>query len=1204
MHDVPEKKIELEGFSLIEASAGTGKTYTIQNLYLRMVAGWLDGSTGVERHLRPDEILLMTYTIAATEELKERIRKILTRGVLYFENRSSLNEEELIRLEELLADARSLLQPGQTQEDRDRLIRNRIRNALLIFDDAAIFTIHGFCQRLLSRYAFESGILFNAEIRTDADQLIEELFADYLRAFSYPEGSALHNALKDKVVSNLSGYSQMTLIRELQSRPGLVIIGAPKRDPETLEREMEEVLKRLCMAYSPGMAAEMEYPEAGSADEILGRWKAGASAADTGETELDVLSKLHEHLLKTERLPERSSRFLELTGDLVRLHQDYQRVVPLHAACWTLERFNRMKQQENFLTFDDLLKNVLHAVRDPGNPLRELVRKQYRAAVVDEFQDTDPVQYEIFRLIFGQKETGHLLILVGDPKQAIYGFRGGDTATYRVAREFVKTHGKEYSLLRNFRSAEKLLNTVNDLFEKCPQNMPGGETVFADRNVEFHPVSAGRSGPGLLDQQGQEDPEPMKIRWLTVSDPDMSAAFSLKEMLEKVCRACAEDIVALLDSEWRSPETGKRLRPSEIAVLVPDNSDAKRMRDELRKRHVPCVIPKSENVFRSEAAKHLRTVLKAVESPASANLVSEAMLTPLLGFTLDNMIALHAAVQGTGNSGVLNGIQEKMRQLYLLWQQNSFLRMFQEMLRVFEVREKLLRRNNGERILTDLLHLRDLIQKKISETGLSPAGVLSFLTAQENEADSEEKETMMETDRSAVTITTIHSSKGLEYPVVMLPLMFKKASSYKSGQPACYHDGEGHLILNLAPDRDAVSWIERERRQELMRLLYVALTRAKYSCYLYWGLISSNAPNGLYDQTALDWLFPALSGHDWRNVTDFTPQLGKCGIRLIPADRIGCTQHQPGSELQEKLSCREWQGKIDPDYHFTSFTGLAGGSGGPDGLDYDSGDTGNRVENPVGIFRIPAGAQTGNAWHNIMEGIDFTTFDPEKNRDLIVHKMKIFGVLHQQMDPVIQEEYVTLTGQMIHHLLNTPLRNAEGDEFCLKDVSPNERLSELKFNYIFHQKLQTGQLVQALSEYAYSVFGLDPSRIAVRELFISGGFLNGAIDLLFRHNGKLYIADWKSNRISGRFSGFSADGVKAEMAEHTYYLQYLIYTVAVMKYLSLHLGHPATGEEYDRLFGGVYYFFMRGVDCSRPGQGIFFDRPPFTLIQKLDDLIG
>ena len=189
-------KLQYDRDGIIEASAGTGKTYTIQNLYLRLTAGWYDAAAGRERWLGADEILVMTYTEAATAELKDRIRKILALGVLYFENQSALSSDDFNRLDELLADSRALLQPGQTQEERDQMIRNRIRNALLIFDDAAVFTIHGFCQRLLSRYAFESGLLFNAEIRTDADKLIDSLLTDYLRAYSYPVNTPFGTALK------------------------------------------------------------------------------------------------------------------------------------------------------------------------------------------------------------------------------------------------------------------------------------------------------------------------------------------------------------------------------------------------------------------------------------------------------------------------------------------------------------------------------------------------------------------------------------------------------------------------------------------------------------------------------------------------------------------------------------------------------------------------------------------------------------------------------------------------------------------------------------------------------------------------------------------------------------------------------------------------------------------------------------------------
>ena len=1198
------QEILLDGCALIEASAGTGKTYTIQNLYLRMIAGWYDGFSRQERFLTVPEILVMTYTIAATEELKERIRKILTLGVLYFENRDALSEEDFKRLDELLQEARSLGSPGQ---ERDQVIRNRIRNALLVFDDAAIFTIHGFCQRLLTQYAFESGILFNAEIRTDADLLIQKLLDDYLRGYCYPERGPLYAALRKTPGNQLSSARQRNLTRELMTRPDLQILGGTQSDPAELERKIEDILISLKQEYHRGLAGELMFPEAETADPALLEWKGTADITATGENILDIFSRLNEYLKAHSDFSTMSGRFGSLCSELNKTSTDYYFSVLLHAARWVQERFTRQKEQENFLTFDDLLKNVLQAVRDPRNPLRNLVRKQYRAAIIDEFQDTDPEQYEIFKRLFGEKETGHILFFVGDPKQAIYGFRGGDTATYRVAREFVQHNGDEYSLNLNFRSAEKLLDAVNCLFENCPRPEQGTESVFADPAVVFQPVSAGKKAIGLLGPDENEDPTPLKLRWLSVSNPLLSAAISLKDAVDKACRACAEDIVTVLQSGWRKPGKNTPLQPGDIAVLVPDNADAVKIRTELKKRNIPCVIPKSENVFKSAAARHLKTVLKAVISPANGGLISAAMMTPLLGFSLDDMITINASVDAGSSSDQLNAVQEKMTALSAVWHQSSFLKMFQEMLRSFSVRSVLLKQNDGERILTDLLHLRDLIHQKITQSALSPAGVLSYLAGQENDADSEEKETLMETDREAVVISTIHSSKGLEYPVVMLPLMFKKSFSFEAGRISCYHDVHGRLTLNLFPDPEAVKLIELERKQELMRLLYVALTRAKYSCYLYWGLITAKTDSGLHDQTAMDWLIPTLTGRDLRGMDDELPQqFRNTEIKLIMTDIPTVTPWQPPVFEPENLAFREWQGKIDPDYRFTSFTAMSGKNDNSDGLDYDDEDNTGHQEKAVGIFRIPPGAQTGNAWHDIMEEIDFTTFDPNEktDRDFIEQKMELFGVLYKGMPRTLREEYVKLTGEMIVHLLNTPLQNADGETFHLREIPRDERLSELKFNYRFHQGVQTGKLVGALSDYADKTFGLKDAEIAIRDLNISGGFLTGALDLLFRRKGKLYIADWKSNRINGKASGFDNDGVKGEMADHTYYLQYLIYTVAVVKYLELHLHHALSETDYDRLFGGVFYFFMRGVDQTHPGQGVFTDRPPYALIRDLGQLIG
>ena len=985
MTDANEKidDIRLHGAALIEASAGTGKTYTIQNLYLRMIAGWRDPENGQERELMPESVLVMTYTIPATEELKDRIRKILTLAQQYLDSPGLLNEDDRKRLDGLLAEPLSVFGVES--------VRWRLRNALLSFDDAAIYTIHGFCQRMLTQYAFESGVMFNARIRTDVDTVIAGIRDDYIRSFCYSESDLLHTELKRGVIGALTGSKLTSMVNEMLSRDRVKIVGKAELKAETILTELEQIIPDLRSSYRPGLFASVpdaDRKEAERRDRILTRWKEIETIGQTSREVFEALSVPDEWIIPDEA-------FAGLLEKFRRLNLNYRNALLEHAAEWIIERLNQRKQQENFQTFDDLLKHVRAAVRDGSGPLLQVIRKQYQAAIVDEFQDTDPIQYEIFRTVFGDPAAGHLMFFFFVPKQAIYGFRGGDITVYQAAKDFVlKREGALYSLGKNFRSSPKLLNSINDLFAKCPRGVSGPESVFADPDIVFTPVSAGKSGPGLLDKNGEEDPRPFKFCRIEPDfrTDDSERDFRRDKMLDCAFRACAEDIVALLSSGRRIPGRSEPLEPCDIAVLVADKFDARQMRSELLKRNIPCVIPKSENVFKTPAAEYLAVLLRAVDNPSDPNLASEAMLTPLLGYTVDDMVAIHASVAGAGSGDRLIAVQEKLTTLSRLWHQVSFLKMFQEMLLTFGIRSTLLARQEGERILTDLLQLRDLIHQKIMETGLSSSSVLNYLAMQAENADSEEKETMMETDRAAVVISTLHGSKGLEYPVAMLPAVWKRVWN-RTDRDICYHDSRKNLVLNLSPDPDAVRLIELQKKQEEMRLLYVALTRAQYSCFLYWGLFRDSS--GIVTTSALDWLFPEDSGHYCRNLTEPVAQLEKCDVRLIHPEQIACTRWIPNKTAGKPLICPEWKGRIDSGYQFVSFSMLTGGHSGPDADDYDFDDSPDLLERPTGIFKIPPGAQTGNAWHKVLEDIDFTTFgsDPEAEMRLIEDKMRMFGVL-------------------------------------------------------------------------------------------------------------------------------------------------------------------------------------------------------------------
>ena len=1233
-------QIKLSGLGLIEASAGTGKTYTIQNLFLRLVAGWEDHPDG----LPVESILVVTFTEAATAELKDRIRQILVLALQFFENpdllkygpendRSDEISADYKRIEELLSEARLMRPNGESPEIRDKVIEFRLRKALLSFDNAMICTIHGFCQRMLQQHAFESGILFSTEFRND-DKTFKNLQTDFLRQWLYPEQSPLHLALltiagerHSKRGRKPTAYTAIVdnyLCHTVSARPDLKLTKTESTNAPELLSRLETLLEELRTEYRADQVPEDEEKRA-----ELDCWQKAGGRIDS--TPLSVILTLI-GFVRTDETEENEageekaapkSDYLKKIREFADLLFHFKRILPYYAAVQVKKRYEKAKQEENFQTYDDLLHRLNQALSDPRRePILKAIREQFKAAFVDEFQDTDPIQYEIFKRLFGDTATGHILFFVGDPKQAIYSFRGGDIATYRTAKKFIDGEGGSiYSLKQNFRSAPVLLDSINNFFMEWKSPDPGDEGgVFADPAIPYVKVSAGKSEGGLQDAEGNFDPEPMKFCLLT----DCKNKTELKN---SILPLCVKHIRALLNSGWMIPGSKKEpprpIRPGDIAVLVPTNDDAKAFRRELNLQNIPSIITKSENVFDTEAAGYLETVLSAILSVTSKRLAAEAMATPLLGCSPEKI--RNSCLEADGGENAETGfdtIQLKLLHLNQVWERDGFPMCFQEMLAEFDVRTNLLSIPSGSRILTDLMQLQELLHQAEEETRCSKEGLLIYLSSQirqERHGEPSDLEaTRMETDQPAVVLMTLHKSKGLEFPVVMLPFMFDKSWEKKdTPEQVFFHDRRGDFRLSLTPSREEIQQKELEDKQEIIRLLYVGLTRAVHSCYLYWG--NTGDAGG---QNSLSWLFPEIAASGYSAEND-CPQLRGCAILQETAKQETSKQETskqepaaapPDPDESLPMNLPEWKRRPLERFQYTSFSTLSqdevkisADDNDPDrdgdGLDYDENDENDpKPLMPEGIFKMPSGAAVGNAWHKILETIDFTDFDPVRDRDQVIQHLQTFGILRHSLTEETREEFIDLTLKMVEHVLNTKLSAQTDPQFMLKSIPMTDRLSELKFNYAFRKSVNMGDVRWAVDKYVAKTFGTD--HIGIRKIVLDGGFLNGAIDLLFRRNGKLYIADWKSNRITGTADGFDRDGLAGEIARHTYYFQYLIYTVAAMKYLGLHLAKKITREDYEQYFGGVYYFFLRGVDRNIPDRGVFYDRPSYELIQELDQLIG
>ena len=1194
----------LSGISLIEASAGTGKTYTIQNLFLRLIA---------EKALPIQSILVMTFTNAATQELQDRIRQILHNAQLFLTKPELLKEDESKRIKELLQNA-------MLENQDPEIILARIKIALLDFDAASIFTIHSFCQKILREFAFESGILFNTDTCKDTKEIIRRLKKDCIRKYFYQKIPGINFAELIKEFMNDKRVDQ--LIKDLIARDKLVVLSSPEANvtPEVLKQTIDE-LKEL---YSPGLLAsytatlqkkQEDYMQ--KRDKQLTEWK------ETGNTPFELIQLLTE--LRKENIEKITDKrktkikqwqeylsqpFFQKCGELYKQHLLFTQSITIQIAQEVKQKFAELKQQKNIQTFDDMPQKVRDAVIS-SESLTRLIRKKYFAAIVDEFQDTDPIQYKIVMDVFANRQDP-LLFMVGDPKQAIYAFRGGDIATYRRASlDCAAKNGYFYFLDTNYRSADNLIKAINTLFDRHPY-------PFADKNIGFHPVKTGllkKDGnpvPGWMNQNQIEDPVPLKMHMLKMEKN------STKAVINKwSAAACAENIRNMLQNRdgYFIKDKFHVCTPADFAILVTTHYEVSSIKTELNKRNIPSVVAKSGNVFKSTASVELFAVLRAVCDPTSRDKIINAMITRMMGYSVHDLIQM----QDDADKGqLLDGVPEFFRSLQTVWKNTSFIKMLQLLMQKYSVRERLLSGVGGERILTDLLHLRELLHTAEITGELTPDAVITYLQKmmQEDQEESEEHEAIMETDSEAVVITTIHASKGLEYPIVMLPTLYNLQCIDKPGN---FHDQQDRLIRDMTGNENLLNVAKLEYMQERMRLLYVAVTRAKYQCHIFWGnLDKRNQP------CVMDWIFkiPPLQGEtvepltllDILNDADVPKQIPPEWEFLYSGDNVSCTPWIPERKSQEEFRERpHWRRKLNQDYQFSSFSQLAGyislettektEAVFDENEDSDNDDALNIKTELPPIFTFKSGVATGNAWHEILE--ETGKVDPESPEfsKLVENKLQKFGLLSGQTG-IQQQESCTLTIEMVKNVLQAKLTQHPGAEFTLADIPRGNQLHELEFCRNFRNKFQVRELTSLVATYCREKFGESSlSKFHVDNMKLTG-FLSGFIDLLFCYDGKYYIVDWKSNRLDGNPENFNRTGMIQEMISESYPLQYILYTSAFMQFLELHLDRKITEEDFDRYFGGVYYFFLRGISPQFPERGIFYDRPSFRLIQKINTIFG
>jgi exodeoxyribonuclease V beta subunit len=1158
------------GITLIEASAGTGKTYAIAGMVVRLIA---------EREFSISEILVVTFTEAATEELRDRVRSRIRDAITLLERNETGKDPALAGL----VDAA----PAKIAA----AIRS-LKKALLSFDEASIFTIHGFCQRMLRENAFETGALFDVELMTDATVVWRETAEDFWRRQFYhapPELGAVVAWLQDQgrlstgklggILQRLSRHPEVQLLPEFPQTSVAVVAGEITAILQRVRHEWPscgaEVASILLGQDALSVDKRSGYPRA-LLEEMLEELKDLEREEGISPALLDVLCRLCAKQLaaktKKKKTPPEHP-FFHQCSEIAALLEKFVHVVHQEFVQFSRTALGEAKGRRNAITFDDLLTGLYKALQgDGGDALAAAVGERFRAALIDEFQDTDPVQWQIFSRIFGG--GGHILFLIGDPKQAIYGFRGADIYTYLQAREQASA---VYTLGINWRSDSRLIQATNKLFARHTDpflfSMIRFQAVEAATREEGDEPELNVAGSGLA-------PQPLQLVCVPGEEGEKVSA---EEARRQILEMLLQEIENLLSCGVT--RKGVALEPGDIAVLVRKNKEAEAVRAKLREKRIPAVIRTDRSVLQTEEAEHLVRLLAAILEPQRNGTVKAALASPLFGYDAARIHDLDA------KECEWQLILERLGGWQDIWNRQGFARMFRQFLVNEALRPRLLGMPDGERRVMNYQHIAECLHAAEYEDSLTPGTLLRWLREQNEQpdADSDTHVLRLEKDEKAVQIVTIHRSKGLEYPIVFCPFNWTQASIRKPD--VIFHNAEDDYRLTWdlrePPSADFVAAAKQELLAEASRLLYVAVTRARNRCYLFW---ASTRDSEEETNNALAHIFGCGKAEEVKD----SPLVAFRGI--CDEECIGAYSFEPrGADATKRrmepaahrLRARVFGGNLPQGPLITSFSGLTAQSheAHPDWDAVAGGIPPIHPEEPApgpSIFAFPKGAKAGNFFHGLLEVLDFTR--PEDLPGLVRQYLRTY-----QFD----QSYAPAVEKTLQELLVLPLT----DRFQLAGISRADRVVEAPFHFPIRPVTPAGLAGLFHAEAILPQFADNLGRLRFHPV---DGYMTGFIDLVVRHEGRYFIIDWKSNYLGGHMADYAREALHDAMVRSYYYLQYHLYTLALHRHLQVSLPE----YEYDRHFGGVLYIFLRGVQLEDPSSGIFFDRPSFPLIEALESALA
>lgn len=1235
MKNLNANTIALQGKHLIEASAGTGKTHNITRIFLRLL---------LERELPIEQILVMTFTKDATEEIRGRIDDFIRESLHNWDN-LVVEDAYFISLSDNLS----------SKGIRASEVKARLTQALLYIDEAAIFTIHGFCKRVLNQYAFASGISFNALMETDTQDITLEACQDWYRVLAlsgdnnnqafklvtefWPEPNSfisqfakalstentLHVQDPENISSEFKGLVEQA-IASLQANNALLTQALidVKKGAEREKRQQE--LAQL-LTWLTALSADVQGQHSKMPDAFIDGRRFGRSALKS-----EIVAALASVNQVKKQFPDLTKRLNRAKALLV-----------VRAGIYAIrQEVSRKKLQANVMGFDDLISTLHHCLANEADQvLANSIFSQFPVALIDEFQDTDPQQFSILKAVY-YHQTNAALYMIGDPKQAIYGFRGGDIFAYLSAR-----NDCDYQWLMdtNWRSSAAMITGYNRLF--YGNDLSAEPLDIFGYKIPYLPVKASPNAAKKVFADNEYNA--LQFIHFNVEQEgntkDGKAKAVKQSYRANMASWCANEIVRLLASPDADISSG------DIALLVRDGTEAAAIKQALNQCGLASVFMSNRaNLLQSAETKHLLQVLQGILFLENDRLYTAALASPLMGFDREKLLQLQHDEQQWQQ---LKISFEKLRNE---WQFKGFISMaLQLMHQHFHLEASDSVNDNTDRVLTNLLHLFELLQGA-SQRHRQPQELL-FWFEQQSQIDNPEVEAelRLESDENLIRIITQHGSKGMEYPVVFVPFATRHKDPLKFGNRNVsfieYHDENGALHHSLDGSEAARATMAEEAYAEAIRLLYVAVTRAEKRCYvlstgfehfdksplgktLKWTVDTDLATS--LQQLAADnpeaIALTVLDNYLDNDLADFSNE----GQVINQGSDQQVTINNANTETNQPLApaVARFNGKIERDWWLSSFSALSknlrhNGVSAPDRDNQDGADTvNNALETELNAalnseselrFTLTKGAQTGNLLHDILEQTDFSAPDWQKSCHWPLVKYGAIDATTNTLTQVSYDKANTNTASVEQHsearliqwleaILHTPL--SDNTALSLAQLTPLDTLRETEFYYPM-RSASSSELTKLLTEHRNTRKDTDSlsisskahsHRVHLPSYQQLKGMMHGFIDLIFHADGKYYVCDYKSSHLGDHYSDYNDLAMRHNIEKSHYDLQYLIYALALHR----HLKYALADYDPEQHFGGIYYLYLRGMSdqSQHHGCGVYYRQITLAELTQLDDIFA